>query len=168
MNKTININLAGIIFYVDEDAYTYFNEYLESVKAKFDDSDEREEIISDIEARIAELLQQKLNDNKQVVNRQDVDEIIAVMGSPEDYVVDEDTEGTSSKETSSADRNFQYTGPKRLFRNPDDKILSGVSSGLAAYFGIDPIWVRLIWVALFFGLVGYWNHTVHHPLDCYA
>ena len=151
MNKTININLAGIIFYVDEDAYQYFNDYLESVKAKFDDTAEREEIIADIESRIAELLQQKLSDSKQVINRQDVDEVIAVMGSPEDYVVDEDDSEKSSSTSSSSSKSYQYTGPKRLFRNPDDKILGGVSSGLAAYFGIDPIWVRLIWIALFFG-----------------
>lgn len=154
MNKTININLAGIIFYVDEDAYQYFNDYLESVKAKFDDTAEREEIIADIESRIAELLQQKLSDSKQVINRQDVDDVIAVMGSPEDYVVDEDdTEksGSNSSSSTSSSKTYQYTGPKRLFRNPDDKILGGVSSGLAAYFGIDPIWVRLIWIALFFG-----------------
>ena len=152
MNKTININLAGIIFYVDEDAYKFFNEYLSNVKSKFDNTEEREEIIADIEARIAELLQQKLSDQKQVVNRQDIDEVIAVMGSPEDYVVEDDEASAESKSSSKATSgSYQYNGPKRLFRNPDDKILSGVSSGIALYFGIDPIWVRLIWVALFFG-----------------
>ena len=100
MNKTININLAGIIFYVDEDAYKYFNDYLESVKAKFDDTDEREEIIADIESRIAELLQQKVNDNKQVMNRQDVDEVIAVMGTPEEFGAEPLEEQTYSRSKS--------------------------------------------------------------------
>lgn len=149
MNKTININLAGIIFHVDEDAYQHFSEYLNAVRNQFNNAEEREEIISDIESRIAELLQEKLNENKQVINRTDIDEVISRMGSPEDYAVDdEDGVGT---ESSSKSESFQYAGPKRLYRNPDDKILGGVSGGLAAYFGIDPIWIRLIWVALVFG-----------------
>jgi len=155
MNKTININLAGIIFYVNEDAYGYFNEYLQSVKAQFDKTEEREEIIADIEARIAELLQSKLSNSKQVVNRADVDEIIGIMGRPEEYnEAEEETESSSKRTASSGAKSsgtYEYAGPKRLFRNPDDKILSGVSSGIAAYFGMDPIWVRLIWIALFFG-----------------
>jgi phage shock protein PspC (stress-responsive transcriptional regulator) len=149
MNKTININLAGIIFHVDEDAYQQFNEYLNAVRNQFNNADEREEIIGDIESRIAELLQEKLSDSKQVINRTDIDEVISRMGSPEDYAVD-DQDGAGTESTSS-NESFQYAGPKRLFRNPDDKILGGVSGGLAAYFGIDPIWIRLIWVALFFG-----------------
>ena len=153
MNKTININLAGIIFHVDEDAYQHFNDYLSAVRKQFNNAEERAEIIADIEARIAELLQQKLNDSKQVINRADIDEVISVMGSPEDYAVDdEETTGSSSTTSSSSSKSgTEYTGPKRLFRNPDDKILGGVSGGLGAYFGIDPIWIRLIWVALFFG-----------------
>ena len=154
MNKTININLAGIIFHVDEDAYQHFNDYLNAVRKQFRNAEERAEIIADIEARIAELLQQKLNDTKQVINRADIDEIIGIMGSPEDYAVEEDETSTSSTAgtgSTSGKTGTEYTGPKRLFRNPDDKIIGGVSSGLAAYFGIDPIWIRLIWVALFFG-----------------
>ena len=154
MNKTININLAGIIFYVDEDAYQHFNDYLSAVRKQFSNAEERAEIIADIEARIAELLQQKLTSGKQVINRADIDEVISIMGSPEDYAVDEDEEKTAGTSTNSASAkaNATYAGPKRLFRNPDDKILGGVSGGLAAYFGIDAIWIRLVWVALFFGL----------------
>ncbi len=151
MNKTININLAGIIFYVDEDAYSYFNTYLQTVKAQFANAEEREEIIADIEARIAELLQSKISDSKQVITRADVDQIIAVMGSPEDFSNDEDEAAEAKKAADGSSKSFEYNGPKRLYRNPDDKILGGVSGGIAAYFGIDPLWVRIIWIALFFG-----------------
>lgn len=151
MNKTININLAGIIFHVDEDAYQHFSDYLNAVRNQFHNAEERNEIINDIESRIAELLQEKLNDNKQVINRADIDDVISTMGSPEDYAVDDEDGATSESTSSSSSQSYQYAGPKRLYRNPDDKILGGVSGGLAAYFGIDPIWIRLIWIALFFG-----------------
>ncbi len=151
MNKTININLAGIIFHVDEDAYQHFSDYLNAVRNQFHNAEERNEIINDIESRIAELLQEKLNDNKQVINRADIDDVISTMGSPEDYAVDDEDGATSESTSSSSSQSFHYSGPKRLYRNPDDKILGGVSSGLAAYFNIDPIWIRLIWIALFFG-----------------
>ncbi len=152
MNKTININLAGIIFYVDEVAFEHFSNYLKSVKSQFDNSEERTEIIADIEARIAELLQSKLSDSKQVVNLEDIESIIAIMGSPEDYALDDDDTTEKKKQTkTSQSESYNYRGPKKLFRNPDDKILSGVSSGIAAYFGIDAVWIRLIWIALFFG-----------------
>lgn len=150
MNKTININLAGIIFYVDEEAYSHFNNYLQAIRKQFNNAEEQAEIIADIEARIAELLQEKLSDSKQVIGKNDIDEVIAIMGSPEDYAVDDETE-TGSSYAHSESAKSEFRGPKKLYRNPDDKILGGVSGGLAAYFGIDTIWIRLIWVALFFG-----------------
>jgi phage shock protein PspC (stress-responsive transcriptional regulator) len=151
MKKTINVNLAGIIFYIDEDTYQHFSDYLNAVRKQFSNAEERDEIVADIEARIAELLQEKLSDAKQVVTRQDVDAIISIMGGPEDYKVDEDEDTSGSTKSSSTYSRTEYAGPKRLYRNPDDKILGGVSGGLGAYFGMDPLWIRLIWVALFFG-----------------
>ena len=151
MKKTINVNLAGIIFYIDEDTYQHFSDYLNAVRKQFSNAEERDEIVADIEARIAELLQEKLSDAKQVVTRQDVDAIISIMGSPEDYKVDEEEETSGASTSSSTYSRTEYAGPKRLYRNPDDKILGGVSGGLGAYFGMDPLWIRLIWVALIFG-----------------
>lgn len=151
MKKTINVNLAGIIFYVDEDAYQHFGNYLNAVRKQFSNAEERDEIVADIESRIAELLQQKLSDAKQVVTRTDIDNIILIMGSPEDYQVEDEDQTTSgSASSTAATSGTEFSGPKRLFRNPDDKILGGVCGGLGAYFGMDPIWLRIIGAVLFF------------------
>ncbi len=90
MNKTVNINLAGIFFHIDEDAYLKLQRYLEAIKRSFTDSQGRSEIISDIEARIAELFAERIQNEKQVVGVKLVDEVITIMGQPEDYLVDDE------------------------------------------------------------------------------
>jgi hypothetical protein len=90
MNKTVNINLAGIFFHIDEDAYSKLQRYLEAIKRSFTDSQGRSEIIADIEARIAELFTERIKDEKQVISITEVEEVISVMGQPEDYIVDEE------------------------------------------------------------------------------
>ena len=147
MNKTVNINLAGIFFHIDEDAYLKLQRYLEAIKRSFTDSQGRAEIISDIEARIAELFNDRIQNNKEVIRIKEVDEIISIMGQPEDYLVDdeifEDEPQTSYKRKTSPS--------KKLFRDTDNSYVGGVSSGLAHYFGIDAIWIRLAWIILIFG-----------------
>ncbi|MEL0454657.1 PspC domain-containing protein [Flavobacteriaceae bacterium SZ-1-7] len=147
MNKTVNINLAGIFFHIDEDAYQKLQRYLEAIKRSFTDSQGRSEIIADIEARIAELFNERVQNNKQVIRLKEVDEIISVMGQPEDYLVDdeifEDEPSTSYSKKSSTSR--------KLYRDTDNSYIGGVSSGLAHYFGIDAIWIRLAWILLVFG-----------------
>ena len=90
MNKTVNINLAGIFFHIDEDAYLKLSRYLEAIKRSFTDSQGRSEIIADIEARIAELFSERIQNQKQVVGLKLVDDVIAIMGQPEDYLVDDE------------------------------------------------------------------------------
>lgn len=147
MNKTVNINLAGIFFHIDEDAYLKLQRYLEAIRRSFTDSQGREEIIADIEARIAELFNERIQNDKQVVRLKEVDEVISIMGQPEDYLVDDEIfedgpqDGAKGKSQAS----------KKLFRDPDSSYIGGVSSGLAHYFGIDAIWVRLAWILLIFG-----------------
>ncbi|MDD7887499.1 PspC domain-containing protein [Flavivirga sp. 57AJ16] len=147
MNKTVNINLAGIFFHIDEDAYLKLQRYLEAIKRSFTDSQGRTEIISDIEARIAELFNDRVQNNKEVIRIKEVDEVISIMGQPEDYLVDdeifEDEPQTSYKRKTSPS--------KKLFRDTDNSYVGGVSSGLAHYFGIDAIWIRLAWIILIFG-----------------
>ncbi|WP_299226219.1 PspC domain-containing protein [uncultured Psychroserpens sp.] len=147
MNKTVNINLAGIFFHIDEDAYLKLQRYLEAIKRSFTDSQGRSEIISDIEARIAELFNERVQNEKQVIRIKEVDEVISIMGQPEDYLVDdeifEDEPKTSYQKT--------YRTSKKLYRDTDNSYVGGVSSGLAHYFGIDAIWIRLIWILLIFG-----------------
>ena len=100
MNKTININLAGIIFHLDEAAYKKLTDYLTSIKGKFKGDPSQAEIISDIEARIAEIFQEKLSGAKEVISMDDVDYIISIMGTPEDYETDSDDESESSTSSS--------------------------------------------------------------------
>lgn len=142
MNKTVNINLAGIFFHVDEDAYLKLQRYLEAIKRSFTDSQGRSEIIADIEARIAELFNERIENDRQVIRLTEVDEIIAIMGQPEDYLVDDEIfeDGPSSYTASAPSR--------KLFRDTDNSYVGGVSSGLGHYFGVDAIWIRLAWIIL--------------------
>ncbi|MBG7629335.1 MAG: PspC domain-containing protein [Bacteroidetes bacterium] len=144
MNKTININLGGIFFHIDELAYQKLRLYLDAIRRSLsDDPQGRDEILNDIELRIGELLSERIKDVRQVVNETDIDEITKIMGKPEDYLVDEEIfedEPSFRKNTSS----------KKLYRDTEDKFLGGVCSGMAHYVGIDVIWMRLLWLILFF------------------
>ncbi|WP_397446319.1 PspC domain-containing protein [Polaribacter sp. R77954] len=144
MNKTININLGGFFFHIDEIAYQKLRRYLESIsKSLSDDPQGKNEIIADIEARISELLSEKITDVRQVVNESDIDDIIKIMGQPEDYA---DAEEAYSDASYSYKRN--NTSGKKLFRDGDDKFLGGVASGIAHYFDVDTIWIRLAFIIL--------------------
>ena len=145
MNKTININLGGIFFHIDELAYQKLKLYLDAIRRSLsDDPQGRDEILNDIELRIGELLNKRITDPRQVVNEQDIDEITKIMGKPEDYMVDEEMfDDVPNYRRSSAQ--------KRLFRDPDDKFIGGVCSGLSHYFGFEPIWVRIVALILLFG-----------------
>jgi len=144
MKKTVNINLAGTFFHIDEDAFGKLTRYLDAIKRSLLDPLGSDEIIRDIEARIAELFSEKMENSSQVISIKELDEVIAVMGQPEDYMVDEeifDDEAVQSKRRASS-------SSKKLFRDVDDKFIAGVSSGLSHYLGLDTIWIRLIWVIL--------------------
>ena len=143
MNKTVNINLANMLFHIDEEAYNKMRRYLESVKRSFANTPGSDEIIADIEARIAELFHEKLENERQVITLKEVDDVISIMGQPEDYMIDEEIfEDEPRTNKTTKDR------VKKLYRDTDKKYVAGVSSGLAHYFGIDPIWIRLLWIFL--------------------
>lgn len=142
MNKTVNINLAGIFFHIDEDAYAKLQHYLEAIKRSLTNTQGSEEIIADIEARIAELFGEKIKDKKQVIGNKEVEEVIATMGQPEDYMVDEEIFEDEPSYAKS------HTTGKQLFRDTENSYVGGVSSGLGHYLGIQSIWVRLLWVIL--------------------
>ncbi len=147
MNKTVNINLAGIFFHIDEDAYLKLQRYLEAIKRSFTDSQGRSEIIADIEARIAELFSERIQNERQVIGNKEVDEVITIMGQPEDYLVDDEIFEDEPKRSYSR----RSTTSKKLYRDTENSYVGGVSSGLAHYFGIDALWIRLIWFLLIFG-----------------
>ncbi|WP_299123383.1 PspC domain-containing protein [uncultured Winogradskyella sp.] len=150
MNKTVNINLAGVFFHIDEDAYLKLQRYLEAIKRSFTDSQGRSEIISDIEARIAELFSERIQNEKQVVGIKLVDEVITIMGQPEDYLVDDEI-----FEDEPQPRQKHSSRPsKKLYRDTDNSYIGGVAAGLGHYLGIDSIWVRLIWLLLAIGSGG--------------
>jgi phage shock protein PspC (stress-responsive transcriptional regulator) len=146
MNKTITINIAGIVFHIDETAYEQLRQYLASIKRHFETSEGRDEIIADIESRIAEMFQARLSESRQVILQEDIEQVIAAMGKPEDF--GDTQENTSGKAFYTADSG--ESPRKKLFRDPDDKVLGGVCSGISAYLNIDPIALRLIFAVAFF------------------
>jgi phage shock protein PspC (stress-responsive transcriptional regulator) len=157
MKKTININLGGHPITIDEDAFEMLDEYLNRINSYFAQSEGREEIVNDIETRIAELFQKEMK-GRQIVSVKEVDQVIEIMGVPEDFggegTASDAEAGTESKDKSERKqprRAEAYYGKKRLFRDPSDKVVGGVASGLSAYLGIDdPVWTRIGFVLLFF------------------
>ena len=139
MKKTLSINIRGIVINIDEDAYKMLNDYLAEINRHYKNQSGHEDIMNDIENRIVELFQLKLNDKKQVVTIADVEEVIGVLGRPSDFEqeLQDDAPSPSGK---------RKKGPKRLYRDPENRVAGGVCSGLGAYFSIDPVWFRLAFV----------------------
>lgn len=145
MNKTIIININGLIFHIEEDAYAVLQNYMVNVKKHFGYSIDSEEIVGDIENRIAEMFNERLTEQKAVIDMEDVREVCAQMGSVEDFEINEETDS----EYASVDADtFQVK--RSLFRDPDNKVFGGVCSGLGHYFDIDAKWVRIIFLLIFF------------------
>ena len=153
MKKTVNINLAGTFFHIDEDAFAKLSRYLEAVKKSISDPVGGDEIIQDIEARIAELFSEKLEISTQVISTRELDAIIKIMGQPEDYIMDEDAAQTNS--ATGNQTKGETTSNKQLFRDSDNKFIAGVCSGLGHYLGLEVIWVRLFWIFLSFVTTGF-------------
>ncbi|MGB0882334.1 MAG: PspC domain-containing protein [Vicingaceae bacterium] len=152
MNQTVTVNISGIVFHIEVDAYEDLKKYLNKIRSYFKNAEESEEIMTDIEARIAELFNEKITEQNQVVNTKDVDEVITIMGKPEQYV--EDGEEMNEKTYSSSQKT--YSTAKKLFRDPDERMIGGVASGIAAYFGISPIWIRILFIIFVsFGVITY-------------
>lgn len=151
MNKTVNMNLGGFFFHIDEDAYQKLNRYFDAIRNSLS-ADGRDEIMNDIESRISELFSEKLANNKQVLSLSDVDDVIAIMGQPEDFKIEEEPNTTST--------NYSQSGrSKKLYRDKETGMIAGVCSGLGHYFGVEVVWIRLALVLLFFasgtGLLAY-------------
>ena len=151
MKKTVTINLGGIVFNIDDDACDRLSQYLTDLEKRFPE-EERAEIIRDIEERMAELLTFKLQ-NRNVVEIHDVEEVIEVIGKPEQF--DDESGENEETQTSSEASPSQTTTtgkqprrPRKLYRNSNDRIVSGVASGLAVYFDIDPAVIRILFIVL--------------------
>ncbi len=146
MNKTVNINLGGLFFYIDEDAYQKMTRYFAAIKRSLNNSNGQDEIIKDIEMRIAELISAKHSSDKQVINMQELDEVIAVMGQPEDYRLDNEEDENSAQKPNYTANTITN---KKLYRDRDNGMIGGVLAGLGYYFGIDKTWLRIASLALF-------------------
>jgi phage shock protein PspC (stress-responsive transcriptional regulator) len=147
MNKTVNINLGGMFFHIDEDAYQKLTRYFDAIKRSLTNSNGKDEIIKDIEMRIAELVAEKHTNDKQVINIKELDEIITVMGQPEDYRIDPDGDEETTRDFD-ASAATATGGRKKLYRDKDGGMVGGVLSGLGYYFGIDKVWLRIILLVL--------------------
>jgi len=171
MKKNISINISGIIFHIEEDGYDKLKGYLSSIHHYFSTYEESEEIIADIENRIAEIFLSKLGQNKQVIMAEDVQELIATMGTIADFEAIEG-DGKQQKQEANYHSNFNFESndtadkyqkseeaakgntKKQLYRDIKRKLIAGVASGIAHYFSIDPLWVRLAFAATFLGVFG--------------
>ncbi len=146
MKKAIKINLSGIIFHIDEDAYEKLKKYLDDISRHFSNKAESEEILRDIEARIAELFQEKKKKEEEVISTPLVNEVIEIMGDPKDIVdpVDDGATGAGSSRSSFNGRS------RRLYRDPENSVFGGVCGGLGAYFSVDPLIFRILFLIFFF------------------
>lgn len=144
MNKTFSITLGGTIFHIDEDAYGRLDAYLVSIKKHFAAYPDHDELIADIESRMAEKFGARLTPGKQTISATDVEQIMREMGQPEEFDENEDAPSTD-RETQTDSSPIR----KRLYRDPDDRIASGVLSGIAAYLDLRPRIVRGIFLAIF-------------------
>ena len=148
MKKTITINLAGMVYHIEEDGYEILRKYIADIKRVFAKQEGVEEMVSDIEVRIAELFSERLSKNKEVVTLSDVEEVIAIMGSPNQFDEDFDPEEEEASNDKTHQETFQKETSKRLYRDKDEGMLAGVSAGLAHYFKIDPVFIRIAWVLM--------------------
>ena len=148
MNKTVNINLGGMFFHIDEDAYQKLTRYFDAIKRSLSNSSGHDEIIKDIEMRVSELLTDKQKSDKHVIGLKDVDEVIAVMGQPEDYIIEDDLKEAQTNNNASNRRS------KKLYRDKEKGMIGGVASGLGHYFGIDAVWIRIVLILLVFAGFG--------------
>lgn len=143
MNKTVSASISGLMFVLEEEAFSRLSQYLHDLRSYFSGREGEDEIIADIESRIAELLQSRLSDNKQVINLQDVDWVVGVLGQP--WQMDEEKGEDAMPGT---EEKFNQQEPRRLYRDLKNAKIEGVAAGLANYFRIDPVVPRILFVIL--------------------
>lgn len=148
MKKTVNIHLAGILFVIEEDAYELVKSYLDRLRKSFEHSKDQEEICNDVEARMAELASAKKSDRKEVITIQDMEEILQTLGDPSDFIDEEENESQTKSNSFRTENNEE----RRFFRDTEKASFAGVCAGIAAYFQVDVVIVRVLFVLL--GLVG--------------
>ena len=142
MKRTTTVNIGGQVFNMDEDAHEMLDYYLASIAGQFEDEKERRDIMDDVEARIAEIFKNKVTAFRQVITADDINDMTRIMGKPSDF----GSEGDDTLQGYSRKRGY-----KRMYRDPDTRILGGVCGGLGAYWHIDPIIIRVLFLVALFG-----------------
>jgi len=156
MKKTLSITIGGIVFHIEEDGYEILKNYLDGINAHFSEYPDSKEIISDIENRIAEIFLSYLKNNNQVITAENVDRLVEKMGKLADFGAEE-PQGIGKEEPQEEDF-YKYVTPpsneslgyKKIMRMEHKKILGGVCAGIAHYFSIDPLWIRLFFILMLF------------------
>lgn len=157
MKKIININLSGRVIPIEDSAYEKLKGYIESLRQYFAREEDRDEIINDIESRIAELMNEKIRKGASCITDADIDEIASSMGRPEDFEAEDADKAKSSNQTSNTKQESSYSERKarrRLYRDTNDKFIAGVCSGIAAYLNVDPAIIRILFAIITFGGFG--------------
>ena len=153
MKKNISINISGIIFHIEEDGYDQLKSYLESINKYFSSYDDSLEIVADIESRIAEIFLAKLKEGQQVITLEDVEALMSTMGSIKDFqAAEEEATIFQEPEQKEPKKKAKPLFSQKLYRDNKRKLIAGVLAGIAYYFSIDPLWIRLIYIALFLGI----------------
>ena len=141
MKEVVNVSISGISFKIEEDAYSVLKAYLTELETFYGKADDGAEIVSDIEERIAELFIER-EGKVRTISVEIVNEVVALLGHPREMEVDSEQTGQNCKK--------EAEPFKKLYRDLNDKVIGGVCSGLGAYFGVDPVMIRLIFVLLAF------------------
>ncbi len=141
MKKTITINLGGMVFHIDEDAYRELERYLKSLEDFYANDPASSEILEDIEARMAELFRERMSSGGEVITREKAGEVIGILGYPEDFL---------EEDPSAVYERVRHSRYRRIYRDPDNRVLGGVCGGLGAYFNVDPVIFRILFVVTVF------------------
>jgi phage shock protein PspC (stress-responsive transcriptional regulator) len=154
MKKVININFSGRLINIEEDAYAALQSYIESLKKYFSNEEGQEEIIADIENRIAEIFYDKQTKGATSITISDVNEVANLIGKPEDFEPKDDTQNNTQYTNTTNTQQKQFVNRGKLYRDGKDKILGGICSGVASYFNIDTVLVRVLFAVLVFSGFG--------------
>ena len=143
MDKTIKINLGGTLFQIDEEAFTILRNYLTEINNRFKNIEGGLETIEDIESRIAEIFQSQKTTGG-IISKENVDSMIKIIGNPDEFDLNEADQAP----------HIQTDQKRRLYRDPDDSIISGVCGGIGAYLNTDPVLFRILFaiLVLFYGV----------------
>jgi phage shock protein PspC (stress-responsive transcriptional regulator) len=149
MKKTISVNIKGMNFLIEEDAFELLQNYINKLTAVLQNEKGGKEIIEDVELRIAELCGLQLNERKQVIEKEDIETILSTLGDPDLYIDESEQETSSQSNNSNASNTSNQATDKRLFRDVDNATIAGICAGIANYLHFDVVIIRIIFVLFF-------------------